>query len=105
MTIPVIYKAAQLRLGKIWDHTAEKWGEEQADLYVRALGASIQAIPTCRHSWRSLKDKRLPDVFFVRSRHHFIFFREIQKQIAVISILHENMDLPDRLLEDTAENL
>lgn len=105
MTIPVIYKTAQLRLGEIWDYTAEKWEEEQADLYVRALGASIQSIPTCRHSWRSLKDKRLPDVFFIRSRHHFIFFREIQEQIAVISILHENMDIPDRLLEDTAGDL
>ena len=105
MTNPVIYKAAHLRLGEIWDYTAQKWGEEQADTYVRALGASIQSISTCRHTWRSPREKRLPDVFFIKSGHHFIFFKENAEQIAVISVLHENMDILSRLQEDSAEDV
>jgi toxin ParE1/3/4 len=102
MTNPVIYKAAHLRLGEIWDYTVEKWGEEQADTYLRALAAAIRSIPTCRHTWRSPREKRLPDVFFIKSGHHFIFFKEIPEKIAVISILHENMDMLSRLHEDAA---
>lgn len=37
----------------------------------------------------------------MRCRHHYIFFRDLQEQIAVISILHENMDIVQRLREDS----
>ena len=99
----IIFKAAGLRLGQIWDYTAERWGEEQADLYLRKLGACIEGLRTHRPVWRSVKDKRLPGVFFVRGEHHFIFFREMEGRLAVISILHENMDMLTRLREDGCE--
>lgn len=101
----IIFKAAELRLGQIWDYTTETWGEEQADLYLRKLGACIEGLRTHRHLWRSVKDKRLPGVFFVRCEHHFIFFREIEGRLAVISILHENMDMLTRLREDSCEKM
>ena len=34
----IIHKAAELRLGQIWDYTVEKWGEEQADSYLDLHG-------------------------------------------------------------------
>jgi hypothetical protein len=41
-------------------------------------------------------------VAVVRSQHHYIFFRELSQGIlGVISILHENMDIPSRLKEDS----
>lgn len=100
MKHPLIHKAAHTRLGEIWDYTVEKWGEEQADRYVRTLGTCMEGLFSQRHLWRSVRDKRLPEVFFVRCEHHFIFFRELPDQIAVISILHENMDLLQRLRDD-----
>lgn len=99
----IIYKTAEVRLGQIWDYTIEKWGEEQADLYLRKLDACIQGLNTQRHLWRSVKDMRLLGVFFVRCEHHFIFFRELEGRVAVISILHENMDMLTRLREDSSE--
>lgn len=99
----IFHRAAALRLDQIWDYTVEKWGEEQADSYLRKLGACIQALKTQRHLWRSVKDKRLPGVFFIRCEHHFIFFREIEGRLAVISILHENMDMLTRLRKDSRE--
>ena len=46
-------------------------------------------------------DEALPSVFFFRHQHHYIFFRELSdKSLGVISILHENMDIPSRLRED-----
>ena len=46
-------------------------------------------------------DEVLPGVFFFRHQHHYVFFRELSKgTLGVISILHENMDLPSRLKQD-----
>lgn len=100
MKRPVIHRAAEIRLGEIWDYTVEKWGEEQADRYLRELGACMNGLFSQRHLWRSVKDKRLLDVFFVRCGRHFIFFRELLEHIAVISLLHESMDLLQRLRDD-----
>ncbi len=101
MNPAIIYKAAQARLGEIWDYTVEKWGGEQADTYLRKLAACIHDLHNRRHLWRSVRDKRLPGVFFLRCEHHFIFFRELEAGVAVISILHENMDMLARLREDS----
>jgi toxin ParE1/3/4 len=98
----IIHKAAEVRLGEIWDYTMEKWGEEQADLYLRKLAACIQCLQNQRYLWRGVKDKRLPEVFFVRCGHHFIFFRDLEGRVAVISVLHENMDMLERLREDAS---
>lgn len=97
----VIHRAAQRRLDEIWDYTVETWGEEQADEYLRKLAACIGNLPGKRSTWKLVP--RLPGVFCVRCGHHFLFFREMEDQIAVISILHENMDIPGRLREDTGE--
>lgn len=85
MNEPLIYRAAQVRLAEIWDYTLEKWGEEQADLYLREISAGIRAIASRRQTWRALKTRRLPGVYFVTSGHHFIFFRELEGRIAVFS--------------------
>ena len=51
--------------------------------------------------WRNLMHPKVSGVYFIRYEHHFIFFREFpDKVIGVISILHENMDLPSRLEDD-----
>jgi plasmid stabilization system protein ParE len=96
-----IYPVAKERLFDIWDYTERKWGEEQADKYVRELVAAIQGIKTKRHRWSSVMDETLLGVFFVRHQHHYVFFRELSTgDLGVISILHENMDIPSRLKED-----
>ncbi len=46
-----------------------------------------------------------PHVWFLRHRHHFVFFRGLSGgSIGVISILHDNMDLPARLKADAARS-
>ena len=100
MSEPLIFLAAQARLAEIWEYTVEKWDEEQAEFYLRELGAAIREIPDRRQVWRSIKARRLPKIYFVRSGHHFIFFREVDGGIAVISILHENMNMLQRVRED-----
>lgn len=96
-----IYPAARERILEVWDYTDKKWGEQQADAYVRELVAEIETVSAQRHRWRPVLDEALKGVYFFRHRHHCVFFRELtKKRLGVISVLHEKMDLPARLRED-----
>ena len=97
-----IYHAAKERLIDIWDYTEQTWGEEQADKYVRGLIEAIHAAVGKRHRWRRLKDEAVSGVFGIRFQHHYVFFRELSDgTLGVISVLHEKMDIPARLREDS----
>lgn len=93
-----IFAPAEARLIEIWDYTLDKWGEEQADKYLRALIEDIHSLAGQRHRWRPVPDK--DGVWFVRHERHYIFFRELSGgTVGVITVLHESMDLPSRLKE------
>jgi plasmid stabilization system protein ParE len=97
-----IYPAARERILEIWDYTEKTWGEEQADEYVRGWVEAINAAQGKRHQWRRLLDEALSGIFFIRCQHHYLFFRELSDgSLGVISILHESMDIPARLKEDS----
>jgi plasmid stabilization system protein ParE len=100
-----VLPSASGRLLEIWSYTEEKWDEEQADRYIRELTAAINALPRHPREWRPVRDRVLKGVFYVRHRHHYIFFRRLkQSDVGVISILHENMDIPSRLKDDATSN-
>ena len=47
-------------------------------------------------------DKALNGVYFIRNQHHYVFFRGLSSgELDVISILHEDMEIPARLREDS----
>jgi plasmid stabilization system protein ParE len=97
-----IYPSAQERILEIWDYKEQKWIKKQADAYVRELVAEIENVMIQRHRWRPVMDESLKGVYFFRHRLHYIFFRELSKRrLGVISVLHENMDIPARLREDS----
>jgi len=97
-----VYQAAKERILEIWDYTERTWGEEQADKYVRGLVEAVNKVQGKRHRWRRMMDEALIGVFFIRYQHHYLFFRELSDgTLGVISILHENMDIPARLRDDS----
>ncbi len=97
-----IYPAAREPLLQIWDYTERKWGEEQADRYVTGLIEKAQQLSQQRRNWRPMRGKSFAGIWFLRHEHHYLLFREFSGgEIGVISILHENMDLPARLREDS----
>lgn len=100
-----IFTAAQERLLEIWDYTERTWGEEQADKYVRGIVDAANTVQQTRFRWRPVGDAKLPGVFFFRHEHHYVFFRELSDgALGIITILHENMDIPARLKEDAARS-
>jgi plasmid stabilization system protein ParE len=99
-----ILPPAESRLLAIWRYTCKRWDEEQADSYIAGLVAAVEEAADRPESWKSVRDPALRGVWFIRFRHHFIFFRQLPSGcLGVISILHESMDIPRRLEEDTNE--
>ena len=76
----------------IWRYTAVKWGETQADKYIRKIEACFEKIGQGSALLRTLTE----NVQFIRCEHHYIFILTGKKPI-VIAILHEKMDFLARL--------
>ena len=97
-----ILPAARARLLEIWSYTESTWGEAQADLYVSELVAAIRRHAANRDRWKPVLHPSLRGVYRTRQALHFLFFKELgDGTIGVISILHESMDIPARLRDDT----
>ena len=97
----LFYSAADRRQDEIWDYTVEKWGEDQAIRCIEGLHSAIAQAAAGQIVWRKLIHPKLSGIYFLRYENHFVFFRELPNDaIGVISILHENLDLPSRLEDD-----
>ncbi len=96
-----IYPKAEREILEIWKYTCEKWGKRKADEYVRGLHSFIENLQTDRQGWRRVPYRTLRGIYFKHYEHHYVFFREFKDgTFGIMSVLHENMDLPNRLLED-----
>jgi toxin ParE1/3/4 len=87
----ILSPRAQIDRDKIWDHTAERWGIDQAEFYIRQLWQHIKAVaaqPTIGHACPGVR----AGYYKCRSGFHFLFYRTINGGIDVIRILHERMD-------------
>lgn len=103
----LFYPTANAAQDRIWRDTAERWGEEQAETYIRGLHGHLEKLCTTRALWRSLPtDLSLPAgvegvIPVSRYGRHHLFFRELPSgKIGIMSILHERMDMPTRLMEE-----
>ena len=86
-------------LEKIWFYTFNKWSKEQADRYHRLI---IQEIEFITHNFNQSRN-----VDYIRAgyrmtkvKSHLIYFRKVGDFIEIIRILHENIDIKNRLSED-----
>lgn len=95
----ILRKAAIDDLKNIWDYTFEKWSEMQADKYYAMLKLSCIEIgknPEIGKEYDGINKNLLG----LHSGRHIIFYQIIDKyEIEVIRILHERMDLKNRLNE------
>ncbi len=87
-------------LSDIWNYTFENWSENQADKYYHLLIESFKEIA---------KKPNLGKNYFgvigslkgLRVGRHIVFYRELDKhKVEIIRILHEQMDLKNRIDEE-----
>ena len=88
----VVSSVARDDLLSIWAYSAERWDEDQADLYIDAI--------TIRFTWLT----RNPGLWHARSelgqglysypdRSHVIIFREDGDSLQIVRVLHVSMEL------------
>jgi toxin ParE1/3/4 len=84
-------------LSEIWDYTYNEWSEKQANKYYKFLLESCQEVANHPKFGKQYEEVH-KDLLGFKSNHHIIFFRIIlPKEIEIIRILHERMDLKSKL--------
>ena len=97
MNYKISVKAAE-DIENIWLYTLQNWSLEQADRYVNLIFAEIKYLAQNHLSGKEINNIR-KNYRCSKVKSHFVFYRtnEKQKEIEVIRILHQQMDIENRL--------
>lgn len=95
----IITKKAVHDLAKIWEYTFDFWSENQADNYYNMLINNFEKIaknPNIGKNYNNIFNL----LFGLKVGKHIIFYRKLSlNSIEITRILHEKMDLSNRILE------
>ncbi len=75
----------------IWSYTAERWGRDQAEIYLRLIEAAVEAIAADPRVGRPCDEVR-PGYRRYLVGSHVLFYRVTAKVVFVVRILHQRMD-------------
>jgi toxin ParE1/3/4 len=92
----VISKKAVSDLEEIWLYTVKKWSTEQADRYYNLIFDEINYICKNINAGKSMEHIR-KGYRASKVKSHLIFYRVKNNTIEIIRILHERMDIENRL--------
>lgn len=96
-----LQEAAGRRLDDIYTYSRDTWGEAQAQAYVRDLFACFADIAARRVVWRAIPPEFGVDGFYVRRRHHYVYWRILSDgTVGIVTILHERMHQIERFRDD-----
>ena len=88
--------AAERDLEDIWIYTLQQWSENQANTYIDDLVDAFQSIasaplvfPSCDHIRPGYRRRNM--------KRHVIYYRVTDYGVAIIRVLHDRMDVSNRL--------
>jgi Plasmid stabilization system protein len=91
------------RLDEIYAYTRERWGDAQAEAYVRGRFDCFGRIARRDVLWRAIPAEFGVDGYYGKCEHHYVYWRRLGDGIVgIVTILHERMHQMDRFREDTA---
>ena len=86
-------------LTQIWDYTFDKWSESQADKYYNMLLDNCEEIANNSDLGKKYSAV-VENLLGFEVGRHIIFYRRIEEdEIEITRILHEQMDLKNRIKE------
>ncbi len=94
----LISKKAVLDLEQIWLYTVEKWSIAQAERYYSLIFDEIIYICRNINAGKSMEHVR-KGYRASKVKSHLIFYRIQNNTLEVIRILHERMDIENRLID------
>ena len=96
MTGFVLSPLAQADLRDIWDYTADKWGLDQAESYLRVIEAAIKFVAAEPQRGRTADQIRLGYRKYLAGT-HVLFYRLSPQGVDIVRILHQRMDFDRHL--------
>ncbi|MDE7073895.1 MAG: type II toxin-antitoxin system RelE/ParE family toxin [Odoribacter sp.] len=85
-------------LADIWNYTVDTWSERQADKYYDMLISSCQKIAEQPELFGNWYDEIFEGLRGFKTHKHILFYRILEEgDIEIIRILHERMDLRNRI--------
>ena len=95
-----ISKVAAIDLESIWLYTCETWSVEQADRYFNLLLDEIEYLSVNPESGKNFSHF-IKGYFRSRVKSHFIFYKinRKRKELEIIRILHQKMDIESQLTD------
>lgn len=95
----IISEKALEDINYIWIYTAENWSVEQADRYYNLIIDEIEYIVDNLDMAHDLEKIR-KSYRYSKVKSHLIFFKKDKtNEIEVVRVLHERMDIENRLAE------
>ncbi|MGF7151517.1 toxin ParE1/3/4 [Sphingomonas zeicaulis] len=89
------------RIDEIYAYTRSRWGEDQAEAYIRGLFDCFDRIAARDIIWRAIPAEFEIDGHYARYQHHYIYWRLLSDgAVGIVTILHERMHQLDRFRED-----
>ncbi len=101
MTAARIQERAAARLDEIHRHSRERWGQAQADDYLRTLFRSFEQAAAGDLPVRPIPADFGVAGFFYRCQKRFVYCKRLESgEFGIVAILHERMHQIDRLKND-----
>ena len=97
MRYEITQKARSDLIG-IWEYTYENWSHQQADKYYEILIEKIEEIASRPHIGRNYERIKV-GLKGVAIKSHIVFYRIENDIVEIIRVLHQRMDLENRLNE------
>ena len=86
-------------LARIWNYTVDKWSEYQAEKYYFMLLETCYEV-ACNPDLGKNYSLVSENLLGFKAGRHIIFYRKNEEnQVEITRILHEQMDLKDKILE------
>ncbi|MBX9591496.1 MAG: type II toxin-antitoxin system RelE/ParE family toxin [Hyphomonadaceae bacterium] len=92
----VLSPRAQRDLDEIWDYTADRWGADQAESYIRLLQRAIETVaedPRRGRPWDVVR----PGYLKYPASSHMLLYRRLRSAVGIVRILHGRMDFEQHL--------
>jgi toxin ParE1/3/4 len=93
MTGYILSPAAKADIVEIWNYTAKRWGEDQAERYLLAIRGACQELAEGTHQSRAVDDIRAGYHKAVIGAHILLFRRAKSGEVDIVRILHRRMDI------------
>jgi toxin ParE1/3/4 len=87
----IVSPKAEQDLSEIWDYTANRWGVDQAEAYIRLIQLAIETVAEDPRKGRRCDEVRAGYRKYPAGS-HMVMYRDADTGIDVVRVLHGRMD-------------